>query len=192
MTNNISLQGNSTGVNKKGIPLLTAPRVIRMKNKTRLHLVRIFTSILIITYFVTGVPAQAIGTTSASAIVIEDTMVDTPLSFSSKAPHPAKKDPCLSLLHTARLSPGADQQGSNNRHYQQANIADKQAASVALGLFLGVRVALGPKEVIKRNKRVQIGPEIHASNNGGGNYALAVASYRSCKNNHVLGLSRQK
>ncbi len=173
--------------NKKGVPLLRAGKVLRFKTKTRVNLIRIFTSFLIVAFFVVGVPAKAIVTTTGSAIVLEDTMSEPPLSFTKKVPHPAKKDPCLSLLHAARLSPGANMQGSSSRrYYQQEDVADKQAASAALGFFLGVRVALGPKEVTNGNARVQIGPEIRSTEKGRDNYALAVASYRSCKNEHVL------
>lgn len=170
--------------------MLKAGRVLRMESNNRTHLIRIFTSLLVLIYFATGVPVRAIGTTNASAIVLEDALVEKPLSFTNKVPHPAKKDPCLSLLHAARLSPGAEQKGSSTGRNSEANFADKQAASVALGLFLGVRVALGPKEIVKKNKRVQIGPEIHAMNRGGDNYALAVASYRSCKNDYLLNKNR--
>lgn len=62
----------------------------------------------------------------------------------------------------------------------------KKTASVALGLFLGVRVALGPKEVVQDNKRVQFSSEIRSTRAGGHNHALAIASYRACKNNQAL------
>lgn len=179
------------GINKKGVPLLKVPRVLRVKSKTRINLIRIFLSLMIITYFVSGVTAQAIGTINASAIVIEDAIADRPLSFTNKVPHPAKKDTCLSLLHAARLSPGANDARSNSRHYQSPDVSDKQAASVALGLFLGVRVALGPKEIVKANQRIQIGSEVRSTFKGNDNYALAVASYRSCKNDHALGNRRK-
>lgn len=187
MTNSLSQKG----INKKGVPLLKAGHVLRVKSKTRTNLFRIFLSFMIITYFVSGEPVQAIGTINASAIVIEDAIADRPLSFTNKVPHPAKKDPCLSLLHAARLSPGANDTRSNSRHYQSPDVSDKQAASVALGLFLGVRVALGPKETVKANQRVQIGPEVRSTLSGNDNYALAVASYRSCKNDHALGNRRK-
>lgn len=176
--------------NKKGVPLLRAGMVLKFKTKRRVNLIRIFTSFLIVAFFIVGVPAKAIVTTTGSTIVLEDAMADTPLSFTKKVPQPAKKDPCLSLLHAARLSPGANMQGSSSRRFQQDNVADKQAASVALGLFLGFRVALGPKEVIKDDARVQIGPELRSTETGRDNYALAVASYRSCKNEHALGQRR--
>jgi hypothetical protein len=188
---------------KKGLPLLMPARVIRVKTQTqmsRLQLVRIFLSILIAAYFAPfilfgGTPVHAIGTTSASALVFEEARTSSPLSFTKKSPHSAQGDPCLSLLRSARLSPGAQARGSSRSGRSQSlspyEATDKQAASVALGFFLGVRVALGPKEVVKDSERVQIGPEIRATSIGSNNYALAIASYRSCKNNYVLGL-RQK
>jgi hypothetical protein len=185
---------------KKGLPLLMPSRVVRVKTKTRLQLVRIFTSLLIITYFVSGVPVGAIGTTPASALVLEEARGSSSLSFSKKHPHSARDkshgDPCLSLLRSARLSPGAHAQGSSNSSRRQSlspyGATDRQAASVALGFFLGVRVALGPKDVVKESQRVQIGPEFRMANKGSDSYALAIASYRSCKNNYVLGMRRQK
>ena len=165
----------------KGLPLLQPSRAVRYKNKARYRIARIFLSLLILTYFVSGVPVRAIETTKASALVLEEASANMPLSFTHKSPHTAQKDPCLSLLHTARLSPGAHDKGSN-QSTRRSYDTDKKAASVALGFFLGVRVALGPKEVVQDNKRVQIGPEVRTSNIGRDNYALAVAAYRSCKN----------
>jgi len=171
-----------TRYSKKGLPSLKAGICIRTSNKV----LRIFLSVMIVTYFVSGVSAGAIETTKASALVIEEASVDRSLSFTKRNPHSAQADPCLPLLHASRLSPGASAESRG-----QPLDVDKKAVPVALGLFLGVRVALGPKEVVKNRDRVQIGPEFRATNIGNDNYALAVAAYRSCKNNHVLGL-RQK
>ena len=162
---------------KKGLPCLKPSRVV----KARYRMVRIFTILLVTAYFVSGVPVRAIETTKASGLILEEVNSNSSLSFTKKSPLSAKADPCLPLLHSARLSPGASAE-SHRRPIK----SDKKAASVALGIFLGVRVALGPKEVVKERGRVQIGPEVRTANLGEDNYALAVAAYRSCKNNHVL------
>lgn len=198
---------------KKGLPLLQPSRVIRVKSirpracahgskiqKSRLNIVRIFLSFLIATYFAPfilfgGAPVRAIGTTPASALVLEEARGSSPLSFTKKSPHSTQDDACLSILRSARLSPGANAQTSSYLGRAQSltpyGATGKQAASAALGFFLGVRIALGPKEIVKKSERVQIGPELRATNIGNNNYALAIASYRSCKNNYVLGMRRK-
>ena len=172
---------------KKGLPLLRPSRVV----KARYTLVRIFTVLLITIYCVSTVPARAIETTKASALVLKEMHKGDSLSFTKKSPSSAnadsKADPCLPLLHASRLSPGASAVSQ-----RQSLNADKKAVPVALGFFLGVRVALGPKEVMKNRGRVQIGPEIRSVNLGQDNYALAVAAYRGCKNEYDLGMRHNK
>lgn len=129
-------------------------------------------------------PAGAIETTKASALVVEEIRAHESLSF-QKSPPVAQADPCLPLLHARHLSPGGSAVSQNWRP------ARKTAAPVALGFFIGVRIALGPKEVQKPSGRVQIGPEIRTDRASGNNYALAVAAYRSCKNNYALSLERK-
>lgn len=95
-------------------------------------------------------------------------------------PSPALADPCLPLLdradHAASLSAMDRNQRSAGR---------SAAPTAALGFVLGLRLALGPKEVLKNRPRVQVGPELVQSDNGR-SYALSIASYRQCKNQLVL------
>lgn len=146
---------------------------------------RLFFLLALIFSFSVTIPAQAIETVKASALIPEEVRADKPLSFTQKVP-PRKTtaaDPCLPLLGSVTsLFSRFNAPGRPSR--QQAG---KTAAPVALGFVLGVRIALGPKEVIKSRDRVEIGPEIHTVSNGGiNNRALAIAAYRSCKNEHAL------
>lgn len=184
-------------VSKKGVPLLTAGRAVRYKGKMRFKIIRIFTCFMLCIYMLSSVPVNALGTIQGSALKLHEVRADSSLSFTPKAPLSAQKDPCLSLLHAARFSPGSSQavQGRDHHNlgpsrtsigYFASDAPDKKTASVALGLFLGVRVALGPKEVVQDNKRVQFSSEIRSTRAGGHNHALAIASYRACKNKQAL------
>ena len=180
-------------ISKKGVPLLTAGRAVRYKGKMRFKIIRIFTCFMLCIYMLSSVPVNALGTIQGSALKLDEVHADSSLSFTPKAPLPAQKDPCLSLLHSARLSPGAQGRDHHNLGPSRTSIGyfasdapDKKTASVALGIFLGVRVALGPKEVVQDNKRVQFSSEIRSTRAGGHNHALAIASYRACKNNQAL------
>ena len=66
---------------------------------------------------------------------------------------------------------------------------DRQTAgkAAALGLILGVRIALGPKEVT-RHKRTgnAVRFDIWQPSTGGDRQALAIADYRRCKNDQAL------
>ena len=171
------------GFSKKGVPLFRPNRSV----KARHCVFRIFLGLTaaIVTIGFVAPMAGAMETTKASALVLEDMQAHDSLSFKRSSPT-AQADPCLPLLHARHLSPGGSAVSQNWRP------ARKSAAPVALGFFLGVRIALGPKEVQKPSGRVQIGPEIRTAATNGGNYALAIAAYRSCKNNHALSLQREK
>lgn len=174
------------GFTKKGLSpyrlVGTPARAIKVHHK----MFRIFSSLLACIVLFTSVPAGAFETTKASALVTEEMRAKT-LSFTKKVPHKAqggqKADPCLPLLQARRQSFGASKVG-----FQHRRPVGKTATPVALGLVLGIRVALGPKNVVTSSDRVQIGPEIRANRAGSDNYALAVAAYRSCKNKYTLSL----
>ncbi|MEM7618475.1 MAG: hypothetical protein AAF244_03720, partial [Pseudomonadota bacterium] len=146
-------------------------------------------------------PANAIETVKASALVPEDTRKDTSLSFTKKAPphatgNSSKDDPCLPLLSfqkgsqiAAKFTTPTHFSGRTDRLSHNYGTVDKTAAPAALSFILGVRIALGPKDIVPSSERVQIASEILSPNKGGNNHALAVAAYRSCKNEHAL---RQK
>ena len=169
------------GFSKRGLPLFKPNRSVKIRHSVY----RIFLGCFVCIALVFSAPADAIETTKASALVLEEMRAKDSLSF-QKSPPEAQVDPCLPLLHARRLSPGGSAVSQNWRP------AGKTAAPVALGFVLGVRIALGPKEVTKKSGRVQIGPEIRTAQNSGDNYALAIAAYRSCKNNHALDLQRKK
>lgn len=168
-------------ITKKGLPLFKPSRAVK---KMRRRMIRIFLSILVLTILVPLTSADAIETTKASALVLEEMRANGSISF-KKSPPLAQADPCLPLLHARRLSPGASAVSQTRRP------AGKTAVPVALGFVLGVRIALGPKEVVKPSKRVQIGPELRTGHNSSGNHALAIAAYRGCKNKHALGLLKK-
>ena len=167
--------------NKKGLPLLRPSRAIKARSKV----FRVFLSFLVFTSFVSVAPARAIETTKASALVLEEMREQNSLSFTKKSPSSAQADPCLPLLHSRSFSPSVSARSQNRR-----SSAGKTAVPVALSFVLGVRIALGPKEMVEPSKRVQIGPEIRVTGKKGKNYALAVAAYRSCKNKHTLSLHK--
>ncbi|MEM8833849.1 MAG: hypothetical protein AAGB32_04835 [Pseudomonadota bacterium] len=147
---------------------------------------RLFFLLTLIFSFSVAVPANAIETVKASALIPEEVSADTSLSFTQKIPprKTANTDPCLPLLGSVK--PLSSRFNAPGRPDSRQN-AGKTAAPVALGFVLGVRIALGPKEVMKNRKRVEIGPEIHTVSTGGiNNRALAIAAYRSCKNEHAL------
>lgn len=160
----------------------TPPRAIKVHHR----LFRVFSSLLACVFLLIAVPAGAFETTKASALITEE-MRAKPLSFTKKSPHEAQADPCLPLLQARRHSSGA-----SALSFQHRRPVGKTATPVALGLVLGIRVALGPKNVVKSSDRVQIGPEIRTDRAGSDNYALAVAAYRSCKNKHTLSLLNKK
>lgn len=185
--------------NNKGLPLFQPARVIKARFKmfrifadapqfsAALSSPKLLVALVVSTLvFVSILPAQAIETTKASALVLEEMRGTSSLSFTKKSPPRSQADPCALLLEARSTSPGAHSQGVFGLSDTQRPAGNKTAAPVALGLFLGVRLALGPQEIVKKSKRVQIGPEFRANSNQGDNRALAIAAYRSCKNNHDL------
>ena len=136
-------------------------------------------------------PAFALPTTKASALTLKEMREDYTLSRSyddrSQSPKTtlsAPVDPCLSSLQ-ARLSPDAKAKDLNNQSTHQ-RLADKKAVPVALGFMLGYRIARGPHEAITTGENVQIGSNSRRNLKGGNSRALAVAAYRSCKNELTL------
>jgi hypothetical protein len=128
---------------------------------------------------VSASPLHAIGTIKASALKLD---LEQPVSSFSKSSPSANADSCLPLLRQVRLSPS----GSANIGQSQRPAGTKASMPMTLGFLIGVRVALGPKEVVKPGRRVQIGPELLQRYDTGESYALAVASYRRCKNDMAL------
>ncbi len=154
--------------------------------RTKKSLFKIFFNLVIVISLLVSIPmhvkrAFAIETVKASALVPEEMRADTPLSFTQKSPpHAANNnDPCLPLLGS-KISL-ASTPGRASRHD-----VEKTAAPAALGFILGVRIALGPKNVVKDGSRVQLASEVLANNKGGHTHALAIAAYRSCKNEFTL------
>ncbi|MEM6810897.1 MAG: hypothetical protein AAF549_00340 [Pseudomonadota bacterium] len=168
--------------NRQTLHIRNARRIFRTRHK----LFKLTLSIALLFSFIISIPAQAIETVKASAIMPEDIVTSRPLSFTHKIPPRADQtDPCLPLLGSVKAV--SSYYALPGRATNRQQVGQKAAAPVALGLIFGVRVALGPKEVIRGSKRVEIGPEIHAVNNGGTNSrALAIAAYRSCKNDYAL------
>lgn len=172
---------------KKDRIMLGEERRIFFKRKT---IVRFTYPLMILSGFILTVsiiaPAFAIETTKASALNLGEMRADLIPSHTEKSPQSALGDPCLSSLN-ARFSQNAETKDyrlqSDTRHP-----ADTKAVPVALGLFLGVRLALGPTEIIKQDRRVQMVSEIRGTSYGGNPRALAIAAYRSCKNTHTLKL----
>lgn len=128
---------------------------------------------------VSASPLHAIGTINASALKLD--LESQSRSFSKSSPL-AGADSCLPLLRQVRLSPS----GSVNIGQNQRPAGPKASMPMTLGFLIGVRVALGPKEVVKPGRRVQIGPELLQRYDTGESYALAVANYRRCKNDMAL------
>ena len=135
-------------------------------------------------------PAFAIETTKASALYPEEMREDYTLSYTDKSPQSAQVDPCLSFLQT-HLSPDATKSKDFNDRSKYQRPAGKKAVPVALSFVLGVRIALGPSEVVSPHNRVQVGPEIRSNRQGSNPRALAIAAYRGCKNEHTLKLQNK-
>lgn len=127
---------------------------------------------------VSASPLYAIGTINASALQLD---LERPVSSFTKSSPSADVDTCLPLLRQVRLSSSGSTTGQSQRPAGQ-----KASMPMTLGFLIGVRVALGPKEVVKPGRRVQIGPELLQRYDTGESYALAVANYRRCKSNKAL------
>ncbi len=134
-------------------------------------------------------PAFAIETTKASALNLEEMREDYTLSYTRKSPQSSQVDSCLSYLN-AHLSPDAKHKDfADQSKYRRP--AGNKAVPVALGLVLGVRIALGPRELVNPTQRVQIGPELRSISSGSNPRALAIAAYRGCKNDQTLKLQKR-
>lgn len=160
--------------------------------KTRGHKVlSSLTSNVLAGLFFLGLSAsqlQAIEMTKASALQLDFRPAQTQDFSSSPSSNLANDaDSCLPLLKQVRLSSKESAVGQNRRPSFSQNSAGKKASMpVTLGFLIGVRVALGPKEVVKSGRRVQVGPEILQRYDTGESYALAVAEYRQCKRQAAL------
>lgn len=89
-------------------------------------------------------------------------------------------DPCRSLLNDIKHSSPASV--TNGRRHEAGQAA-------AVGLILGFRFALGPKEVSGSN-RSSVGLNVWRPQDTG-LQALAVSDYRRCKNEHALSALRE-
>ena len=128
--------------------------------------------------------AMTIGFTAAiswPADAVETIRLDAPAAQYQFTKTP---DTCKRYLKMVDRNAGRVETARQIQNHIQGR---EKAAPVAVGLMLGVRVALGPKEIIKNNPRVTTGPELFAKSNGGApSYALAIAAYRDCKNARAL------
>lgn len=138
-----------------------------------------FVTIVFFYSIVSASPLFAIETIKASALKL-DLEQNSMSNFSRSSPQ-TLADSCLPLLKQVRLSSAGNAVGQN-RH----KAGHKSSMPMTLGFLIGVRVALGPKEVVKSGRRVQIGPELLQRLDTGESYALAIASYRRCKDNKAL------
>lgn len=161
-------------------------RIFRTKNK----LFKLFLNLFILISLVVSIPthikrAMAIETVKASALVPEEMRADLPLSFTQKSPpHVAKSnDPCLPLL-------GSKFSLANTPGRTTRQDVEKTAVPAALGFILGVRIALGPKNIVENGDRVHLTSTVLSNQKGGETHALAIAAYRSCKNEHNLALTK--
>ncbi|MBI4030782.1 MAG: hypothetical protein HY370_03835 [Proteobacteria bacterium] len=146
--------------------------------KKRAHGLALCSIVILLAFIVASAgPAwsfEAYKTVSPSAAV---NTAETPVPLTSSKPAIAD-DSCLSLLKTVRYDNPASSAMDRGRS------SDGQAQAAALGLVLGVRFALGPREVVKSNRgRVEIRQPFSTTNDS---YALAVADYRRCKNEQAL------
>ena len=84
-----------------------------------------------------------------------------------------EQDSCLSLLEAIGHASGAER--------EERSIRTDAGQALALGLVLGVRYAIGPKEqvgVAHGNKAV--------SDDLSGMSAISISAYRRCKNNQTI------
>ncbi len=136
------------------------------------------------TIFSIVAPALAIETTKASALTTEEMRETYSLSNSQKSPqHNKALDTCHSFLNTYFSQDAINDKVSPSNF--RRSIGENNTAPLALSVFLGVRIALGPKETINQLGRVQTVSTLQA-NTGGYPRALAIAAYRACKNEQNL------
>lgn len=86
-------------------------------------------------------------------------------------------DHCQSLLNTARYDVTA------RGHEMDRSQARQKAA--AIGVVLGIKFALGPKEVAKSGRR-KARLDVWQPSGGKGAQVLAVSAYRECKKEQAL------
>lgn len=138
--------------------------------------------------------AGAIETTKASGLFLEERKGHTsslsnnsPLSRKSMQESAPLRSPlsssCLKLLS---LNASPKHKNDTGRRLGSRTSSGNAAVPVALGLFFGARLALGPKKITPSSKRFQIGPELRGTSHSGHSYALAVAAYRKCEKEGFL------
>jgi len=136
-----------------------------------------------------GASLQAIEIVRGSAVQIDNQNIKHDFVLPSYKPNFSHRDSCLPLLKQVRQngnpsSPLNAQNDGRSVHHTKASMP------VTLGFLIGVRVALGPKEIVKSKQRVQIAPEIYSEisqrYDTGARYALAIADYRACKSKSAL------
>lgn len=142
--------------------------------------------------------AGAIETTKASGLFLEERKGYTsslsnksPLSRKSQQESAPPRSPisssCLKLLS---LNASPKHKGNAGRRLGSRSSSGTAAVPVALGLFFGARLALGPKEITPSSKRFHIGPELRGTSQNGNSYALAVAAYRKCEKEGFLNAQK--
>ncbi len=101
------------------------------------------------------------------------------ISLASDPLSPSMADSCLPLLKSIHQIHSASAMDRNQRS------AGKVAA---LGIFVGVRFALGPKEIAKsnRNRKARLDVWQTTGNIVDDRHALAVSDYRSCQKEKAL------
>jgi len=71
----------------------------------------------------------------------------------------------------------------------KSSMDDRATVPVALGIFLGMRIALIPSSAsgkIQKSRNVQIGPEIRGISKNGNRHALSIAAFRKCQKEEFL------
>lgn len=166
-----------------------APRVIRTPQKI-FRIICMATALCVVNISL----ASAIETTKASAL-LDRNVVEKKQRILSLTPHSSpvsrndkKENPCLSFLSVTSVPP---KHGSKDRYdVGRQPRAGNATVPVALGLFLGARLALIPSQAPQKDRalshRLQIGPEIRGISRHGNSHALAVAAYRKCQKQEFL------
>lgn len=120
---------------------------------------------------------------SPMALAIETTKASGLVLGKGQAPNSSltSQNSCRKYLSSNYVSP---------KHSHDIGVTKGATVPVALGLFLGVRIALipspAPQKGQKLSRNVQIGPEIRGVSSTGNSYALAVAAYRKCQKEEFL------
>lgn len=109
------------------------------------------------------------------ASVIENPGVNLP---DSNIPPPSMVDSCLPLLKSIRHTSPTSAMDRTQR---------SAGAAAALGVVIGLRFALGPKEQAGANRRkARLTIWEHTSAMAGDRNALAIADYRACQKDKAL------